>query len=300
MLRVHLLGTGGPEFAPGRAGPSTLIEAGDDLLLFDAGRGVSERLYESRINPKRIERIFLTHLHSDHITGLADLWMTPWFLLGRTAPLEVWGPPGTKAMIAGMRAMYAHDVAARANAFNPASAIAVTVHEITAGTVYEKDGVRVVAFPVEHADGNPAFGYRIERGGHRVVLSGDTTYSASLVAAGRGADVIVQNVIAFSPRLSAMPEMRGVLAKLTTPEQAARIFTETAPRLAILSHIVTKELPGATGEAEILGRIRAGGYAGLLEMGHDREIVEIGDSVRLVPPPGLEGLPDLDSKSAAF
>src|ERR1700760_3286611 len=89
VFRVNLLGTGGPELTPNRAGYATLIEApglkdDEGLLLFDAGRGVLERLYQQRINPRRITRIYLTHLHSDHISGLADLWMTPWFLLGRT------------------------------------------------------------------------------------------------------------------------------------------------------------------------------------------------------------------------
>lgn len=207
VMRVHLLGTGGPELTPDRQGYATLIETPDDLLLFDAGRGLIQRIYEQRINPKRVTRIFLTHLHSDHISGLPELWMTPWFLLGRTAPLEIWGPTGTRDMIAGMRTMYGHDVAHRTNAFNPAAAIEVIVHEIAPGIVYGRGGLKVIAFPVEHADGDPAFGYRIEQDGHAAVLSGDTTYAASLMEAASGADLIVQNVIAFSPRLTAMPEM---------------------------------------------------------------------------------------------
>ena len=299
-MRVHLIGTGGPELTPDRAGYATLIETPDDLLLIDAGRGLIQRLYEQRINPKRVTRIFLTHLHSDHISGLPELWMTPWFLLGRTAPLEIWGPPGTAAMIAGMRSMYGHDVAHRVNAFNPASAIAITVHDIAPGKIYEHAGLVLSAFAVEHADGDPAFGYKVERGGHAVVMSGDTTYTPSLVAAARGADLLVQNVIAFSPRLSAMPEMQGVLAKLTTPEQAARLMQEAQPKLTLFSHIVKKELNATAGDKAIIARVRAAGYAGRVEMGEDREIVEIGDDVRLLPPPSLDGLPDLDSKSSPF
>ncbi|WP_165799513.1 MBL fold metallo-hydrolase [Sphingomonas oleivorans] len=299
-LRIHLLGTGGPELTPDRAGYATLVEGGDTLLLFDAGRGILQRLYEQRINPKRITRIFLTHLHSDHIAGLPDLWITPWFLLGRTAPLEIWGPPGTRAMVSGMLAMYGHDVASRVNRFNPAGAIAVTVHELAPGTIFDRDGMRVTAFAVEHDDGNPAFGYRIDRAGHAAVLSGDTTYSANVVAAAQDVDLVVSNVIAFSPRLSALPEMQGVLAKLTTPEQAARLFVETRPKLAIFSHIVKKELGGAPGDAAILSRVRAAGYSGPLAMGHDREVIELGKSVTLLPPPSIVDLPDLDSKSAPF
>lgn len=304
-LRVHLLGTGGPELVPDRAGYTTLIEAPgladeDGLLLFDAGRGSLQRLYEQRINPRRVTRIFLTHLHSDHIAGLPDLWMTPWFLLGRTARLEIWGPPGTAAMVAGMRAMYGHDVTNRQNRFNPAEGIAITVHDVEPGMVHEAGGLRVRAFTVEHADGDPALGYRVERAGRAVALSGDATLTDGLVDGARGADLLVQNIIAFSPRLSAMPEMQGVLAKLTTPEQAAQLIAAAAPRLTVFSHIVKKELPGDAGDAAIIERVRAAGARGRIAMGHDREIVEIGEAVTLLPPPSLDGLPDLDSKSAAF
>src|SRR5262249_4759121 len=82
VMKVTLLGTAGPEYFPDRLGISTLVEANGELLLFDVGRGANQRLYQSRVNPKDISRIFLTHLHNDHFEGLPDLWMTPWFLLG--------------------------------------------------------------------------------------------------------------------------------------------------------------------------------------------------------------------------
>jgi ribonuclease Z len=91
-----------------------------------------------------------------------------------------------------------------------------------------------------------------------------------------------------------------VLAKLTTPEQAAQVFNETAPRLAVFSHIVKKELQGAEGDREILARTRAAGYAGPLEMGQDRMTIEIGDEIRVMPPQPTDELPDLDSKTAKF
>jgi len=302
-MRVHLLGTGGPELTPGRQGYATLVElpGADDpdaLLLFDAGRGALHSIYQQRINPKRVTRIFLTHIHSDHIAGLPDLWMTPWFLLGRTRPIEVWGPPGTAAMVAGMRAMYGHDLEHRTNSFNPAAAIAVAVHEIGPGEIYRHGDMRVVAFAVSHADGDPAYGYRIERHGRSVVLSGDTTLTASLREQATGADLLVQNVIAFGPRLSALPEMQGVLAKLTTPEQAADLLRTARPRLAIFSHIVKKELPGKKGDDMILARVRAAGYRGPLVMGRDHMVVEVGDTVRLLPARPPARLNELDSKWA--
>ncbi|MGH6627224.1 MAG: MBL fold metallo-hydrolase [Burkholderiaceae bacterium] len=296
-MRVVLLGTGGPELTPNRLGYATLIEAGGQKLLFDAGRGVLQRLYESRVNVTEVTKVFITHLHNDHIEGLPSLWMTPWFLLGRDKPMEAWGPDGTAAMIKGMQAMFRHDMEHRVNKFNKLDNLQFTVSEIKDGEIYNRGGVKVTAFSVWHDDGNPAFGYRVDYKGRSVVLSGDTTYSENVVKVGRGADLIVHNVIAMSETLTKAPEMGPVIGKLTTPEQAARVFTETKPRMAVFSHIVKKELPGRHGDELILQRVRRAGYKGPLEMGYDRMVVEIGTTVRVLQPTTTDSLPDVDRKA---
>src|SRR5258708_13340590 len=100
-MKVTLLGTAGPEYFPDRLGIATLVEANGERLLFDVGRGTNQRLYQSGINPKDITSIFLTHLHSDHIEGLPDLWMTPWFLLGPDPALDLGRPAAPNPMAAG-------------------------------------------------------------------------------------------------------------------------------------------------------------------------------------------------------
>jgi ribonuclease Z len=245
-----------------------------------------------------VNRVFFTHLHNDHTEGFPNLWMTPWFLLGRDHGFEAWGPPGTARMMAGMRTMYAFDIEHRSNQFNDPRNLEVKVVEIGEGVVYDRDGIKVSAFTVWHDDGNPAFGYRIDFRGHAVVLSGDTTYSENLVKNALGADLIVHNVIAVSERLAQAPEMKPVLGKLTTPEQAARVFLETRPRMAVYSHIVKKELHGQYGDNVIMQRTRAAGYRGPLEMGHDRMTIEIGASVRVLQPAVTDNLEDLDRKAA--
>jgi ribonuclease Z len=299
-MKVTLLGTAGPEYFPDRLGIATLVEANGELLLFDVGRGANQRLYESRVNPKDITRIFLTHLHNDHFEGLPDLWMTPWFLLGRDHGFELWGPEGTEEMVQGMRAMFGHDLKARVNQFNPIETLAIRTHIVGDGVVLERNGIKVTAFPVEHADGNPAFGYRVDWNGRSVVLSGDTTLNENVIKHGTGAVLMVHNVIAFSDRLSQMPEMKGVLAKLTTPEQAAEVFKRAKPKLAVYSHLVTKELQGKKGEDQIIARTRAAGYDGPLVMGLDRMSFEITDQVKMIAPHPLDDLPNLDSKGQSF
>lgn len=302
QTRVTLVGTGGPELTPERQGEATLVEANGQRLLFDAGRGVLDGLYESRIPPQTVTRVFLTHLHSDHIEGLPGLWMTPWFLLGRSASLEVWGPPGTAAMIDGMRAMFGHDVMARPNpaAHPPLSAdgLRVVVHEIQAGLVYDRGGVRVTAIPVEHADGDPAFGYRIDTGGETILLTGDCTYSGQITQEHGPVDLVISNVAAAAPGLAALARMRPILAKLMSPEQAAQLFRNTAPRLAVYSHIVKKGLPGAAGDAVIIQRTRAAGYGGPLLMGSDHTTIVLGKRIQIEHPAGTP--PDFDGPDSHF
>jgi ribonuclease Z len=135
--------------------------------------------------------------------------------------LEIWGPQGTQQMVNGMRMMYGHDVEHRANPTFKREYLDITVHEISEGVVYNDGGVKVTAFPVEHDDGNPAFGYRIDAVGRSILLSGDTTYSENVVKYGMNDDLIVSNVVAFSDAMTKAGVLKPVLNKLTTPEQAA-------------------------------------------------------------------------------
>jgi len=286
-MRITLLGTGGPELTANRLGSATLVQAGDQLLLFDSGRGVLQRLYESKVHITGITNIFFTHLHSDHIEGLPELWMTGWFLLGRDHPLHLYGPVGTQQMADGMLQMYTHDVATRAGASPVENMRHVDVTEFAAGMIFEKDGVRVSAFPVEHQDGNPAFGFRIEYHGRLVVLSGDTTYTQSLVDAARGADVLVQNVMAGSDAyLAKAPAKRVVMQKLTTPEQAASVFTQAKPRLAVYSHIIEMDVS----DAGLLRRTRSAGYRGRVVVGRDRMVIDVGDRIVVHAPVPVKDL----------
>jgi ribonuclease Z len=275
-FRVTLLGTGSPVLSLTRFGPSTLVEAGDQTLVFDAGRGAAQRLDQLGVSFARIDAIFLTHLHSDHVVGLPDLWLSGWILSRRAAPWEVFGPAGTAAMAEHLARAFSFDVDIRIrDGHQDAAGGQLAAHDIVPGVVYERAGVKVTAFLVDHGMVAPAFGYRVDYGGRTVVLSGDTRFSPNVIAAAQGADLLIHEVGLAPPDVGpAAPYYRAFIHH-TTPEQAADVFTRARPTLAIYSHIVVF---GTAAEPEILDRTRRS-YAGPLLLGQDLMSVAVGDTI---------------------
>ena len=273
-FRVTLLGTGAPPLSLVRFGPSILVEVGDRTLVFDAGRGTAQRLAQLNVPLSRIDAVFFTHLHSDHVVGFPDLWLTGWILARRATPWEIFGPPGTVAMAEGLERAFALDLRIRVEegGQNPAGGRLVA-HDVGPGVVYERDGVRVIAFAVDHLPNAPAYGYRIESGGRTVVLSGDTRFSPGLIDVARGADLLVHEVAIAADTSAAAPYARAY-AHHTPPERAAEVFTRARPRLAVYSHIVAL---GGSNEAEILQRTRRS-YHGPVLLGEDLLSVRVGDT----------------------
>lgn len=135
------------------AGISTLVEAGSERFLFDAGRGFMQRLVQAGAAMNAVTKLFLTHLHSDHVVDVPDLMLTPWSAPPeRKVPLEVWGPAGTRDMMRHLQEAFAVDIRMRRDldeSFSP-DGIRAVVHEIREGKVYERNGVTVTAFLVTH------------------------------------------------------------------------------------------------------------------------------------------------------
>jgi len=277
-LRVILLGTGAPGPVLNRFGPSTLIEAGGEQFVFDAGRGAMQRLFQ--LGTRFAENLFLTHLHSDHVVGLPDLWLTGW-ILGRAKPMRVWGPTGTKNMMSHLENAFEFDLRVRTH--YPKEGAAVIAQDFTEGVVYERNGVKVTAFLVNHGDVKPAFGCRLDFAGRSVVLSGDTSFSENLIRHAQGSDVLVLNVIvpeAFRAHATFhTPEQIDQTIPLhTTPQQAGEIFNRVKPRLALYSHISP---PNVT-DGEIVAHTRES-YSGPLEVGSDLLTITVGEKVQVRP-----------------
>jgi ribonuclease Z len=282
-FRVTLLGTGVPIPSPDRFGPGTLIEAGAQKLLIDAGRGVAMRLFQLGIPIGKINPVFLTHFHSDHTSGFPDLWLTGWlesWFGTRCTPLRVIGPIGTENLTSNIARAYAADIKIRIEDEKlPAEGIAIAAEEFAAdGIVYDSDGVRVIAFEVDHGDAiKPAYGYRIEYGGRRVVISGDTRYNENVVKHGLGADLLIHEVAAARPALLAEPYMQRIIGHHTTPREAGMVFLRAGPRLAAYTHLVlpgSDKVPPAT-IADVIAETRTT-YPGPLEIGEDLMSFEIG------------------------
>ena len=258
-LRVILLGSGGgPAPNPQRFGISTLVVAGNEKLLFDCGRAATIRMAQMGMLLGEVNKLFVTHLHSDHVIGIPDLYLTGWASQGRVVPLRVWGPAGTRAMMAHLSKAFAFDIHVRRDVDElfPADGIKTVAADIREGVVFDENGVKVTAFLVDHGPVKPAFGYRVDYRGHSVALSGDTKPSDNLVKFSQGVDLLIHE--GGGPKKTETIQGRpdevtrfagGGVINVTTNEQrwkvahhhtdgveAGEIFARVRPRLVVFSH----------------------------------------------------------------
>jgi len=241
-LVVLLLGTGYPRPDPARAGASTVVIAGDSWFVVDAGRGATMRIAATDLQYAKLRGVFLTHLHSDHTAGLPDLFTTSWQFGRKTAPLELYGPKGTKKLANAMLDFFAEDIHLRRDVLekHPAAGATIRTHIVREGVVYDDGKVKITAFAVDHRPVENAFGYRFEADGHVVVISGDTRPTENLVKYAKGADVLVLE--AYLPEHFDRVDTPEVAARLkryhTSAEEAGELAARAGVRKLVLTHLI--------------------------------------------------------------
>lgn len=259
--RIVLLGTGTPNADPARSGPSVVIEVGGEPYLVDFGPGVVRRAGAARaagdvaLDPPRLGRAFLTHLHSDHTAGYPDLILSPW-VLGRTRPLRVCGPPGLERMTKHLLRAYRADVRERLRGPEPANRTGhrVEANDVGPGVVHRDDRVTVEAFPVNHGTWR-AYGYRFTTPDRVVVISGDTAPFSGWAETYADCDVLVHEVQSAVGLARRDPAWRTYhRAMHTTSVQLAEVATTVRPGLLVLYH----QLFHGVSDDDLLAEVRSG------------------------------------------
>jgi ribonuclease BN (tRNA processing enzyme) len=284
--QVVMLGTGTPLPDPDRAGPSTALIVNGTAYLVDAGTGVVRHAAAARdrgikaLEPKNLKIAFLTHLHSDHTLGLADLILTPW-TMGRTEPLELYGPPGTRSMVQHLLEAYAVDIKTRIEGLERSSPSGyhVNVHEIAAGLAYKDANVTVTAFDAHHGS-IPAYGYRFEAPDRTVVIAGDGSGKNEAPDNCRGCDVLIAEAYTLASLEMVPPQWKQYRQAFhASSKELADVANRTKPATLVLYHIGnagcdqvgTQACRDAGSETQLLAEIRKI-YKGRVVAAHDLDV----------------------------
>jgi ribonuclease Z len=274
-LHVFMCGTGSPMPDPSRAGPCIGVLVGTRPFLFDVGSGSVRKLGRMGFQVANLERVYLTHLHSDHFDGLGELLVQAWVTGGRTSPLPISGPTGVDEVVAGFNMAYridsgfrhAHhgpDVAAQSGAGGAAEPIVWKDANVQHQILHKEGDVTITAVRVSHPPVDPAFGYRIDYKDRAIVISGDTIYSENLVLAATGADMLLHEalnpkmVAQLGEALGARGQTRAakIMADIpiyhATPEDAARVASKAGVAHLTYYHTIPP-MPSSAMDKAFLG-----------------------------------------------
>jgi len=273
--QLVLLGTGTPNADPNHSGPAVAVVVDDVPYLVDSGPGIVRRAAAAEekgvtgLAMPNLSRVFITHLHSDHTVGLPDLIFTPW-VLGRTEPLHVYGPPGVRSMVDHLEKAYQEDVRVRLDGLEPANTTGykAEVTEIAPGEVYKDERVRVTAFAELHGAWKYAFGFRFDTPDRSIVISGDTTPNPKLIEVAKGCNVLVHEVYSATQLARRDPVWRRYHKSAhTSTYELAAIANQVQPKLLVLYH----QLYWGATDADLLREIGKA-YHGRVVSGKDLDV----------------------------
>jgi ribonuclease Z len=267
--QVILLGTGNPNPDPNHSGPATAVVVNGAVYLVDCGPGIVRRAAAAGLDMKKLTRVFVTHLHSDHTAGFSDLILTPW-VMERAAPLDAFGPPGLKSMTDHILAAYQEDIEMRTKGLEGANPTGykVNVYEIQPGVAYQDANVTVKAFRVPHGSWKYAYGYRFETKDRTIVISGDTTFTRDMIEQARGVDLLIHEVYCEAGFATRSEEWKKYHSSFhTASRDLARIAAEAKPKLLVLYHV----LLWGQNEGQLVKEIREI-YKGPVTVGKDLQV----------------------------
>ncbi|MBS1855296.1 MAG: MBL fold metallo-hydrolase [Acidobacteria bacterium] len=259
-LRAVVCGSSSPMPDPRRAKTCIAVIAGGKLYIVDVGPNSAGAI---GLPTDRLSAVFLTHFHSDHIGDLGELNNNSWGM-GRTAPLDIYGPPGIERVVAGFSEAYALDQEYRTAFYGPnfdppqrwrmvAHPVALVGEPTTArdrtGIAFDDGKLKVTAIEVNHSPADPAYGYRFDYQGRSIVISGDTVRHPPLARAARGADVLfheaqpehvvkmIETISGEAGDLRVSKNVHGIGALHTTPPDAAAIANDAKVTLLVFYHV---------------------------------------------------------------
>jgi ribonuclease Z len=277
MIAITLLGTGSPIPDPDRAGPATLIQAGEENYLVDAGRGVLMRLAAAGCNANMLDAVLITHLHSDHITDLNDVITSSWIgNLSEPKPLQIVGPPGIKEAVDRLLLFLSPDFGYRiAHHVDLNDPPEVHVIEIESGVVELEGGVTISTAPTDHRPVDPTIAFRFDYRNDAVVVAGDTIPCTGLDQLCTGAQALVHTAIR-KDIIKNIPieRLQDVLDYHSSVEEASQTAERTGIDTLVLTHYVPAFPSGQETEWEDIATQH---FSGKIELGDDLHRVEIGE-----------------------
>ena len=270
-MRFVMLGSGAVRDNPRRGGPSQVLHVGNEVLLFDCGRSAGTNLARAGTGCEAVDRLFLTHLHFDHVVDLPYLVFVGW-VKGRRRPLQVYGPEGTAEFVSRIiRPPFEQDIRSRLGHGKDIAGLDPEVVEVKEeGVFLEEDGYRVAATFVDHG-GIPTLVYRVDAGGRRVVITGDGRPDGHFCEFSRGADLLAIECSGTAEFLAEQPWGGWHL----TPSDVARIALEADVKRVMIKHLVMEDITGdRTAAQQMADQVREG-YDGEVIVAEDGFVVEI-------------------------